>query len=212
MQKYGKIRNLCSVGAWNDPGTVYNPIHAGWIYFDKMWPLYWGIGNIMNTSADTSVMLKFATLKYAAAETTMRPEGIDEAESIAKDSLYYYRAKMPTDFMDANDMQMVDAWRMHIKDGMAPAAALAQINTDYSHTFADVAAAQEYLREKYMRFSPSYRLVYHHKVLSDSARASGDWSANNADYFVGVMETTIDQMNTFITDHLGDAAFFASHY
>ena len=72
-------------------------------------------------------------------------------------------------------------------------------------------AFHDYLSDKYARLSPSYRLVQsagNLKNYEDDAMAEG---AEGYSRLV-IMETTIDQLNSFAADQLGFAVVYASHY
>ena len=69
----------------------------------------------------------------------------------------------------------------------------------------------EYLADKYSRLSPSYRLVRSAATLKASEEADIADGAEGWSRLV-IMETTIDQLNSFAEDNLGFAVFYASHY
>jgi hypothetical protein len=70
---------------------------------------------------------------------------------------------------------------------------------------------RQYLADKYARLSPSFRLVQSAGTLKnyeDDAIAQGgeNWSR------LVIMETTIDQLNSYAADNLGFAVEYASRY
>ncbi|HSA32681.1 MAG TPA: hypothetical protein P5077_03035 [bacterium] len=118
-------KNICAhVKDINDPTAVYEPVHAGWIYFDKLSPMYWGIGNVMNASADTSVLLKFGTFTYGTYRTDVKPADIDEVEVINSVGNMYYRAKLPQGDLSEIDIRDLVWWKERKAVGASDADAL----------------------------------------------------------------------------------------
>ncbi len=104
---YNFKKNLCS-----QVGEKWLPIHAGWTYFDKMWPMYWAMGNVANMSADTSVYERFIAYKIPAYDITNYPEpDVNEAQFLNKDGNNYYRAVLPTSALDSQDGAGLTAWK-----------------------------------------------------------------------------------------------------
>ena len=77
--------------------------------------------------------------------------------------------------------------------------------------FETRAAFSEYLADKYARLSPSFRLVQSAGKLKASEEADIADGAEGWSRLV-IMETTIDQLNSFAADNLGFAVEYASRY
>ncbi len=225
-------KNLCAAAKDpNDPSAVFEPVHAGWIYFDKLAPLYWGIGNVMNASADTSVLLKFGTFTYGTYRTDVRPPDVDEIEVLNSLGNMYYRAKLPQSDLSAVDRADLAWWKERKAAGATDAEALCEWKnppefgqdgslitekeclTDGGGNFvlkyASRDAFRQYLEDTYMRFAPAYRLVKALSIISSQGTGGGQQSSDPSNYKVTVMETTLDQLNTFIADQFGTAIMYA---
>ncbi len=224
-------KNLCA-GAVDseDPGAIFEPVHAGWVYFDKLSPLYWGIGNVMNASADTSVLLKFGSFTYGTYRTDVRPTDIDEIEVINSVGNMYYRAKLPQSDLSAIDLADLSWWKQRKAAGATDAEALCDWATapefdqagalitikacatdgggDFVLKYATKEAFKAYLEDTYARYSPAYRLVRTLSKLSGQS-AGGAVQSDPSNYKVSVIETTLDQMNTFVADQFGTALMYA---
>lgn len=226
-------KNVCASAVDpDDPGAVFEPVHAGWIYFDKMSPLYWSIGNVMNTSADTSVLLKFGTFTYGTYRTDVRPADLDEVEVINSLGNMYYRAKLPQSDMGPVDLADLTWWKQRKAAGATDAEALCDwatepefgqdgglltakvcktdTNGDFVLKYADKDVFRKHLEDLYARFCPSYRLVKTLGLISGQG-SGGAQQSDPSNYKVTVIETTLDQMNAFIADHFGTAVFYAQY-
>ena len=103
--------NLCSMVDSSNPGR-YVPLHAGWIYFDKMWPSYWAMGNMANVSADTSVLRRWITNVIPVHEIGLYPEpDVTDAQFLNQDGNNYYRASIPSSAMDNIDSFGYSEWK-----------------------------------------------------------------------------------------------------
>jgi|GEM_PF-3402266 len=51
-----------------ETGEIYIPLHASWVYFDKMMPSFWAMLNTANTMADQSVYWYYNTAEIPAHE------------------------------------------------------------------------------------------------------------------------------------------------
>ena len=233
---YTPKRNLCSQITLED-GTNPYPIHAGWTYFDKMWPMYWTMGNVANTSADTSVLQRFVAYRINAYDISNYPEpDVNEVQFLNKDGNAYYRAVLSKSTLDVQDQNALygvydpsiegsyDGWKVckaagndddtclaNITFSAAGAAAAGNPALKGTQRFESRAAFQQYLADKYSRLSPSFRLVRSAAALKDHEEASLAEGAEGFSRLV-IMETTIDQLNSFAEDNLGFAVFYASHY
>ena len=98
-----------------------------------------------------------------------------------------------------------------VGDSAAGAAAAGDPSLKGKQRFESRAAFQQYLADKYSRLSPSFRLVRSAAALKDHEEASLAEGAEGFSRLV-IMETTIDQLNSFAEDNLGFAVFYASHY
>ena len=235
---YTPVKNLCS--HFEVEGNKLAPIHAGWTYFDKMWPMYWTMGNVANTSADTSVLQRFVAYRINAYDISNYPEpDVNETQFLNKDGNAYYRAVLAKSTLDVQDQNALygvaqydsegnetvpDGWKtckaqgndddtclakiVFSKDG---AAAAGDPSLEGTQRFTSKEAFRQYLADKYSRLSPSFRLVQSAGKLKDSEEAD---LANGAEGFsrLVIMETTIDQLNSFAEDNLGFAVLYASHY
>ena len=220
---YAPIRNLCSQFEYE--GRKLAPIHAGWTYFDKMWPMYWTMGNVANTSADTSVLQRFVSYRINAYDINNYPEpDVNEVQFLNKDGNAYYRAVLAKSVLDVQDQNALVKWKdchaagndddtclAEVKFTADGAAAAGDPSLAGTQRFASRKAFSQYLADKYSRLSPSFRLVRSASVLKDheeKSLASGQegWSR------LVIMETTIDQLNSFAEDNLGFAVLYASHY
>ena len=232
---YEPKKNICSQIA----GDKYTPVHAGWTYFDKMWPMYWTMGNVANTSADTSVLQRFVAYRINVYDIDNYPEpDVNEVQFLNKDGNAYYRAVLAKSVLDVQDQNALVTWKDCKKAGGTDDDCMAQI----TYTPDGAAAAKEqginvnagdprfpkpaagdtetpepkeqfrqYLADKYARLSPSFRLVQSAGTLKnyeDDAIAQGgeNWSR------LVIMETTIDQLNSYAADNLGFAVEYASRY
>jgi len=225
-------KNLCSAAKDpNDPTAVFEPVHAGWIYFDKLVPLYWGLGNVMNASADTSVLLKFGTFTYGTYRTDVRPPDVDEIEVLNSLGNMYYRAKIPQSDLSAIDRADLAWWKARKAAGASDAEALCEWETqpsigpdgslttekkcltdgmgNFVQKYPSKEAFHQYLEDTYMRFAPAYRLVKALSIISSQGGTGGQQSSDPTNYKVTVMETTLDQLNTFIADQFGTAIMYA---
>ena len=238
---YTPKKNLCS-----QIGDDYIPVHAGWTYFDKMWPMYWTMGNVANTSADTSVLQRFVAYRINTYDIGNYPEpDVNEAQFLNKDGNAYYRAVIAKSVLDIQDQFGLMKWKdckkeggndndcikevTYTKDGANAAnTALGLKFDDEGNCLPDTdagidcinvgdprfttrAAFSEYLADKYARLSPSFRLVQSAGKLkanedADIAEGAEGWSR------LVIMETTIDQLNSFAADNLGFAVEYASRY
>ena len=236
---YTPKKNLCS-----QAGDNYLPVHAGWTYFDKMWPMYWTMGNVANTSADTSVLQRFVAYRINAYDISNYPEpDVNEVQFLNKDGNAYYRAVLAKSVLDVQDQNALVAWKdckaagndddtcikevKYSEDGAAAAnEELGYIDPETGDCSADHTADcvhagdqrftsrekfSTYLADKYSRLSPSFRLVRSAAALKDHEEASLAEGAEGWSRLV-IMETTIDQLNSFAEDNLGFAVFYASHY
>ena len=232
---YTPKRNLCSQV---DPD--YAPIHAGWTYFDKMWPMYWTMGNVANTSADTSVLQRFVAYRINAYDIDNYPEpDVNEVQFLNKDGNAYYRAVLAKSTLDVQDQNAIFGVAQYDKNGKETApdgwkTCKAQGNDDdtclakivYSadgaaaagnpslkgqQRFESKEALRQYLADKYSRLSPSFRLVRSAAALKDHEEQSLAEGAEGFSRLV-IMETTIDQLNSFAADNLGFAVEYASRY
>ena len=246
---YTPKKNLCA-----PLGKGYTPVHAGWTYFDKMWPMYWTMGNVSNTSADTSVLQRFVSYRIEAYDIGNYPEpDVNEVQFLNKDGNAYYRAVLAKSTLDIQDQNALVAWKdckaagnddntciatiTFTEEGAEAAnqamglmidengdcvaiaeseeaeedAAELQCVKEGEQRFKSRDAFRDYLSDKYSRLSPSYRLVKSAGMLKnyeDDAMAEG---AEGYSRLV-IMETTIDQLNSFAADQLGFAVVYASHY
>ena len=104
---YTPKKNVCS-----QLGENYIPIHAGWTYFDKMWPMYWTMGNVSNTSADTSVLQRFVSYRIEAYDIDNYPKpDVNEVQFLNKDGNAYYRAVLAKSVLDVQDQNALVAWK-----------------------------------------------------------------------------------------------------
>jgi len=245
---YDPAINICSTVDPSNPGR-YVPLHAGWIYFDKMWPNYWAMGNMSNVSADTSVLRRWITNVIPVHEIGLYPgPDVHEVQFLNQDESLYYRASIPISAMDNADASGYRAWRAcrtnllendvkdftpclaeyvwpewHLTETVTAAnpdwtteevaTEVARIQTDGEDVrFATIDDASKYLGDKYARYSPSYRVVRDAKILKDKElfdAASGSVEPYSR---LVIMETTLDQLNAFVTDHFGTAPFYVTHY
>ncbi|MHA2023976.1 MAG: hypothetical protein ACTSWQ_09980, partial [Candidatus Thorarchaeota archaeon] len=108
-----------------DNASKYEPIHAGWTYYDKTWPLYWGMGNVANISADATIFWKFITLTYPVMERELYPPvDIDEVEVLNSMGNRYYRAKLPVTDMTSEDSVALRRWKEMKAAGATDAEAM----------------------------------------------------------------------------------------
>lgn len=245
---YEPVINLCAMVDSSDPGK-YVPVHAGWIYFDKMWPNYWAMGNMANISADTSVLRRWITNVIPAYEISIYPApDVNEEQFLSQDENVYYRASIPVGAMDNADSFSYRGWRKcreeRLADGlddMTPCLASAgwpdwylteivkkdhptwddteiknevnRIKADGENVrFANVDEFKKYLGDKYARYAPSYRVVRDALILKTNEVT--DAASGSAEPFsrLVIMETTLDQLNSFVIDQFGTSAFYVSHY
>ena len=229
---YTPKRNLCS-----QVNSEYAPIHAGWTYFDKMWPMYWTMGNVANTSADTSVLQRFVSYRINAYDIDNYPEpDVNEVQFLNKDSNAYYRAVLAKSVLDVQDQNAIfgvydekvkgsyDGWKVCKAAGNDDDTCLAKIvfsadgaaaagdpSLKGTQRFFSKEELRDYLADKYARLSPSFRLVKSAAALKNYEDNSLAGGAENFSRLV-IMETTIDQLNSFAEDNLGFAVFYASNY
>jgi len=185
----------------------------------------------MNASADTSVLLKFGTFTYGTYRTDVRPPDVDEIEVLNSLGNMYYRAKLPQSDLSHVDRADLAWWKARKAAGASDAEALCEWKnppeydqggnlsnekeclTDGSGNFvpkyANREAFRQYLEETYARFAPAFRLVKSLSVLSNQGTGGGQQSSDPTNYKVTVMETTLDQLNTFIADQFGTAIMYA---
>ena len=258
---YAPKKNLCS-----QLGEGYTPVHAGWTYFDKMWPMYWTMGNVANISADTSVLQRFVSYRINAYDIGNYPEpDVNEVQFLNKDGNAYYRAVLAMSVLDIQDQFGLTKWKdckatgdtdencmkevaftadganaankelgvMWIQptdDKGKPVGEEKCVLIDDEETESDecIKAGAErfpaasgkdepkeqfrqYLADKYSRLSPSFRLVKSAGILKQNESDSIEEGAEGWSRLV-IMETTIDQLNSFAADNLGTATFYVSHY
>ncbi len=193
--------NLCALAMENDgSGAVYEPVHAGWIYFDKMWPLFHGMNNFANMSADMIVYQQFMSLEipYAERERYGEPD-VEEAEF--EGNLRVYRAKIGRATMEVEDVVALDKWKACRKGKDAETVEELCLGTEEGVTIKGVKTRDDYrnyLFKKYARFNPAYRLVsdagnVKNKVIATSDNTEGSASSRKLNY----METTLSQINRF---------------
>ncbi|MBO7126801.1 zinc-dependent metalloprotease [bacterium] len=104
---YTPKKNICS-----QIEGKYNPVHAGWTYFDKMWPMYWTMGNVANTSADTSVLQRFVAYRINTYDIKNYPEpDVNETQFLNKDGNAYYRAVLAKSSLDIQDQTGLMKWK-----------------------------------------------------------------------------------------------------
>ncbi len=221
---YDLPNNICALAtAQSTDGTVYEPVHAGWTYFDKMYPLYWGMSNVMNVSADTQVLLKFVSLEIPVSERGQYADpDVDEVEYLNSSDTIYYRAKLATNYMTSEDGYDVRWWKNH-KGTMTEAeldVALCKKNAstgaclegaEAGRKYADEAEFRAYLANTYARFAPAFRLVSSAKIAKAGETASGTATVEPF-YKLTIMETTLHQMNAYAADWFGSAVLYASWY
>ena len=217
---YTPKKNLCS-----QVSDDYVPVHAGWTYFDKMWPMYWTMGNVANTSADTSVLQRFVAYRINTYDIGNYPEpDVNEVQFLNKDGNAYYRAVLAKSSLDIQDQNALVTWKdckaagndndtciaqvLYTKDG---AKAAGDPTLEGTPRFESADAFRQYLSDKYSRLSPSFRLV---QSASQLKNYEDDSLAEGAEGFsrLVIMETTIDQLNSFAADNLGFAVEYASRY
>ena len=226
---YVPKKNICS-----QLGDDYIPVHAGWTYFDKMWPMYWTMGNVANTSADTSVLQRFVAYRINVYDIDNYPEpDVNEVQFLNKDGNAYYRAVLAKSVLDVQDQNALATWKncqSELKDSPEfgsdrideeclsrvtytsdGAAAAGDPELEGTQRFDSRDAFRQYLSDKYSRLSPSFRLVQSAGKLKDSEEADIAEGAESWSRLV-IMETTIDQLNSFAADNLGFAVEYASRY
>ena len=220
VKVYTPKKNLCSQIKGD-----YVPVHAGWTYFDKMWPMYWTMGNVANTSADTSVLQRFVAYRINAYDISNYPEpDVNETQFLNKDGNAYYRAVLAKSTLDVQDQNALVTWKDCKADGDDDATCLAKVkftkdgavaagdpDLEGTQRFDSKEAFSKYLADKYARLSPSFRLVQSAGQLKGY---EDDSMAEGAEGFsrLVIMETTIDQLNSFAADNLGFAVEYASRY
>ncbi len=246
---YEPVENICAKADPSDPGR-FVPVHASWIYFDKMWPNYWAMGNIANVSADTSVLRRWASHYIPIHERYLyAPPDVNEEEFLNKDEDGYYRARIPVSAMDNADAFAYREWRKCREDILK-----VDINADYSACiveavwptwyleefvesnnpgistadrdaeiarmrndgddirFVDPEQFKNYLSKKYGRYSPAFRVVTHAKMLKEKEILDASSGSREPWSRLGIMETTLDQLNSFIAEHFGMAAFYVQRF
>jgi hypothetical protein len=223
---YTPKKNICAM--LNKDGR-YVPFHAGWTYFDKMWPMYFAMGNVANTSADTSVYFRFVSYKIPVNEIGLYPEAdVNEVQFLNQDENHYYRAILAASTLDVQDKQCLRLWQDCKKEKLAAsedpevciqqclfskegAAAVGKPEIEGTQRFTTSEAFKDFLAEKYARYNPAFRLVQSAGVLKKSEDSD---MTNGAEGFTRlvIMETTLDQLNLFAYDNLGFAAYYASNY
>ena len=245
---YDPAVNLCAMVDPGNPGR-YVPLHAGWIYFDKLYPNYWAMGNMSNLSADTSVLRRWLTNVIPVHEISLYPPAdVNEEQFLNQDENNYYRASIPVSAMDNADASGYRAWRAcrtellkndiedftscladvkwprwHLEEKVAednPEWESAEITAEVDRIQADgedvrftsIVEFKDYLGEKYARYSPSYRIVRDAKVLKDQEVFDASSGSREPYSRLVIMETTLDQLNSYVKDQFGTAAFYVSHY
>jgi len=240
--------NLCSMVDPSDPGR-YVPLHAGWTYFDKMWPSYWAMGNMANVSADTSVLRRWITNVIPVHEISLYPlPDVNDVQFLNQDENNYYRASLPVSAMDNADASCFRLWRAcrtdllendvddftpclaecvwpawHLTETVTAAhedwtadevaTEVARIQTDGEDVrFAAIDDLSKFLGDKYARYSPSYRIVRDAKILKDKELFDSTTGSVEPYSRLVIMETTLDQLNSFVEDHFGSAVFYVTHY
>ncbi|HPS31413.1 MAG TPA: zinc-dependent metalloprotease, partial [bacterium] len=211
---YTPKKNICSqVGT---PGQ-YVPLHAGWTYFDKMWPMYFAMGNVANTSADTSVYFRFVSYKIPVNEISLYPEpDVNEVQFLNQDGNHYYRAVLATSTLDNLDSRGLKKWqdckKLRVEAGLEFESCIEDVVADdNTQRFTTSEQFRVFLAAKYAKYNPAFRLVQSAGELKTSevtAMESGDEGFSR----LVIMETTLDQLNLFAYDNLGFAAYYASHY
>jgi len=172
------------------PNDIFVPVHAGWIYFDRMYPLLYGIFNIMNTSADTQVVMKFYSLPIPASEyKNYREIDVDEVEYLNASGTVYYRTKMASNYMDDDDKLNMMKYHNCRSTGETKDVCRQQ---NFA-SFGSELLLKTYLEDKYMKDSPAYKLVKQAQ-LEKEAFING----TAGDFKLSVYETTIKQLNTFV--------------
>jgi hypothetical protein len=245
---YEPAINICSMIDPVKP-EKYVPLHAGWIYFDKMWPNYWAMGNLANISADTSVLRRWMSGVIPAYAIGMYPTpDVNEEQFLNQDESVYYRAQIPVSAMDNLDKTAFRAWR-ECREGLiengiddfTPCLASAvwpdwyltdiitannptwtvtqvkdeldRMKTDGENVrFASEVEFKKFLADKYARYSPAYRIVRDAKILKDNEIEEAASGSTEPFSRLVIMETTLDQLNSFAYDHFGQAAYYVSHY
>lgn len=245
---YDPAINICSAVDSSNP-VKYSPLHAGWTYFDKMWPNYWAMGNMANVSADTSVLKRWLTNVIPTHEISLYPPvDVHEEQFLNQDENSYYRASIPISAMDNVDAHGYRAWRScrtallknDIEDftpclaevkwpgwyleevvgaenpgwnGNEVSAEVARIQNDGEDVrFTTIDEFSNFLGQKYARYSPSYRIVRDAKILKTKEVFDASSGAREPWSRLVIMETTLDQLNTFVMDQFGTAAFYVTHY
>ena len=190
-----------------------------------MWPMYWTMGNVANTSADTSVLQRFVAYRINVYDIGNYPEpDVNEVQFLNKDGNAYYRAVLAKSTLDIQDQNALVKWKDCHAEGNDDATCLAEVtytadgaaaagdpSLEGTQRFDSKAAFSQYLADKYARLSPSFRLVQSAGKLKDSEEADIAEGAEGFSRLV-IMETTIDQLNSFAADNLGFAVEYASRY
>lgn len=92
-------KSLCQKAS-ADYGKPLVPLHASWVYFDKMEPVLWNIYNQANIMANNSVYLYYYSFKIPVGERDQWDDvdGVTSVECINPKETHYYRAyKFPAD-------------------------------------------------------------------------------------------------------------------
>lgn len=245
---YEPAINICSMIDPVKP-EKYVPLHAGWIYFDKMWPNYWAMGNLANISADTSVLRRWMSGVIPAYAIGLYPTpDVNEEQFLNQDESVYYRAQIPVSAMDNLDKTAFRAWR-ECREGLIenniddftpclasavwpdwylveiitannPTWTVTQINDELDRMktdgenvrFASEVEFKTFLADKYARYSPAYRIVRDAKILKENEIEDAASGSTEPYSRLVIMETTLDQLNSFAYDHFGQAAYYVSHY
>lgn len=254
---YDPSRNICSKVDKNDPSR-YVPVHAGWIYFDKMWPNYWAMGNLANISADTSVLRRWTSNFIPRHERSLYAAvDVNEEEFLNKDENGYYRARIPASAMDNADAYAYREWgkcREAILEAdknadvsgcitkavwpvwklkefvLANNPSIAAIenpeeqeaavdaevermqNDGEDLRFTKVEEFKLFLTQKYARYAPSFRIVVNAKLLKEKELLDASSGSREPYSRLEIMETTLDQLNSFAADQFGTAAFYVQRY
>lgn len=246
---YDPSINICSAVDPSDPFR-YSPLHAGWTYFDKMWPNYWAMGNMANISADTSVLKRWLTNVIPTYERNLYPPAdVNEEEFLNQDENSYYRASIPVSAMDNADASGYRAWRAcrtdllkndvedftpcladvkwptwYLKEVVTAEHAdwtVTEVNTEVARmqndgedvrSFTTIDEFKFYLGQKYARYAPSYRVVRDAKTLKDQELFDASSGSREPYSKLVIMETTLDQLNSFVVAHFGTAAYYVQRY
>ena len=78
--------------------------------------------------------------------------------------------------------------------------------------FTSIDEFKDFLGDKYARYAPAFRVVRDAKILKNKELFDAASGSNEPYSRLVIMETTLDQLNSFVIDHFGSAAFYVSHY